>query len=299
MYSNKYTGMLLLGLLLTGCATLVEGTSETVSVLTDPPGASCTLERNGNTVGVVSSTPGSVRFDRSGKDLTITCTKAGFQDVKVSDSSHMVGATFGNVIAGGLIGVVVDAASGANFEYVDEIRLAMSPSQGAADPPPDHARCPARGMQAGRTDATAVLYEGPDTTDPDACLISVGEKKTKALYFAIVPVDNPDAAAMHAALKQVLYGPPGTKAEYTSGEGTKQWTVSVSMTDADVTTMNDRIIRPRRLVLHKRQAATNVEGDDTIWLDPIDGMPIIRTWVQTSGPTTIGENWTVRTLGKM
>lgn len=34
---------------------------------------------------------------------------------------------FGNILLGGLVGVVVDAASGANFDYPAEVRLELAP----------------------------------------------------------------------------------------------------------------------------------------------------------------------------
>ena len=43
-----------------GCATIVEGTDQTVTIMTDPTGATCRLERDGSTIGIVNATPGSV-----------------------------------------------------------------------------------------------------------------------------------------------------------------------------------------------------------------------------------------------
>jgi len=112
--------------LFSACATLVNGTSQTVTVSTTPPGASCTLDRMGTRVGAVSTTPGSIRLDKSKNDLSVTCTKEGFQTATVAHAPSFGAATFGNIIAGGVIGVVVDAASGANYTYPDDIRIEMA-----------------------------------------------------------------------------------------------------------------------------------------------------------------------------
>ena len=112
--------------LLSACATLVNGTSQTVTVSTTPPGASCTLDRMGTRIGAISVTPGSVHLDKSKNDLSVTCAKDGFQTATVSHAPNFGGATFGNIIAGGVIGGVVDAASGANYSYPDDIRVDMA-----------------------------------------------------------------------------------------------------------------------------------------------------------------------------
>lgn len=111
---------------LSACATLVNGTSQTVTVSTTPPGASCTLDRMGARVGAIAATPGSIRLDKSKNDLSVTCSKEGYQTATVAHAPSFGAATFGNLIAGGVIGVVVDAASGANYTYPADVRLDMA-----------------------------------------------------------------------------------------------------------------------------------------------------------------------------
>lgn len=122
--------------LLPACATVVEGTSDTVTLSTNPAGATCTVDRNGERVAAIATTPGSVRIGKSRHDLNVTCTKEGYQPATVAASSKFTGATFGNVIAGGVVGVVVDAASGANNRYPSEVRLDLVESPAAPPPAP-------------------------------------------------------------------------------------------------------------------------------------------------------------------
>lgn len=292
----RYFGSVCGILLLSGCATLVNGTSETVTVMTDPPGASCKLERGAETIGAVTSTPGSVRVDKSSRDMSVTCTKSGFQTAAMSDDSHAVAATVGNLFAGGLIGLAVDAVSGADFSYVDEVRIALVVTPGSTRDVPDHAYCPAKGTQAGRTNSTAVVYQGPDPSNPDACLVAAGNDRNVSWYFSLVSADSTNADSARIALKSVLYGPPGTTASYTEGADAEQWTVNATMAAPEALVLNDRAILARKLVLHKRKADGSVEGDETTWLDPIDGMPLKRAWTQTTGSKTNGEDWSVITL---
>ncbi len=37
------------------------------------------------------------------------------------------GTTFGNIIAGGVTGMIVDAATGANYEYPSNVHLSLAP----------------------------------------------------------------------------------------------------------------------------------------------------------------------------
>ena len=122
---------------LSACATIVNGSSQTVTVSTEPPAATCTLDRMGQRVAAIAATPASVRIDKSKNDLSVTCGKAGYQQATVVHAPSFSGATFGNIIAGGVIGVVVDASSGANYSYPSDIRLAL-----AATPPPSVALPP-------------------------------------------------------------------------------------------------------------------------------------------------------------
>jgi hypothetical protein len=128
--------------MLGACATLVNGTTQTVTVSTTPAAASCTLDRMGARVGAISATPGSVRLDKSKNDLAVTCSKDGFQTATVNHAPSFSGATFGNIIAGGVVGVIVDAASGANYSYPDDIRMDMAANPGASLPPIASASAP-------------------------------------------------------------------------------------------------------------------------------------------------------------
>jgi hypothetical protein len=117
-----------LGLVLSGCATIVNGTTQSVSILTTPAdaeGAKCEL-RNSEGAWFVT-TPGSAVVHKTKNDLTVTCKKDGFQDATMVVPSKFGGATAGNILAGGIIGVGVDAASGANYSYQNQTILQLVP----------------------------------------------------------------------------------------------------------------------------------------------------------------------------
>src|SRR5262245_3399724 len=111
-----------------GCASIVEGTDQSVTVQTTPSGASCELKRDGSVIGVINPTPGTVTVDKSKDDIAVICKKEGYQDTSGAFSSDRQGMTFGNILFGGLIGVAVDASSGAMHEYPASVSIAMAPN---------------------------------------------------------------------------------------------------------------------------------------------------------------------------
>jgi hypothetical protein len=81
------------------------------------------------TVGAIAETPATVRLDRSKDNVEVTCDKEGHQQASETLSASFTGTTIGNVLLGGLIGVAVDAASGANNRYPEYVLLVLNPTQ--------------------------------------------------------------------------------------------------------------------------------------------------------------------------
>lgn len=102
---------------------MFEGTGQSITVSTNPVGATCSVSREGAQLGSLASTPGSIRVDKSKNDLTVTCSKSGYQTTSVSYSPKFNGTTFGNIILGGGIGAVVDASTGANYDYPSQVTM--------------------------------------------------------------------------------------------------------------------------------------------------------------------------------
>ncbi len=105
---------------LAGCS---GGDPGEVFVNTTPPGATCTLSRNGQPVATASPTPAIALVDPSGGDLTVTCRREGYAD-----------ATMTLTAAGswpGMATLVYGAMSDAHHRRVDIALVAKSPG-GAA-----------------------------------------------------------------------------------------------------------------------------------------------------------------------
>jgi hypothetical protein len=122
-----FVGLLLAQL--TGCATIVKGHSQQINVVTKPSGAICDLQRDGKPIASVNPTPGMATVEKSRKEIAVHCTKPGYlpADGKVASKFHPM--TFGNIIFGGIIGVGVDAMSGAMTEYDENVTVRMTPEE--------------------------------------------------------------------------------------------------------------------------------------------------------------------------
>ena len=117
-------------LLLPSCATIVKGTMQTIAINTPgAAGARCQLRSGAiGTVDVV--TPATVTLEKSQENITVRCTKECFQDGAGIVTSFTEGLAAGNIIAGGVIGLGIDAASGAMNKYAPETIIVMTPIQG-------------------------------------------------------------------------------------------------------------------------------------------------------------------------
>jgi hypothetical protein len=132
-------GCVLSTLLLSGCATVFEGTSQEVSVVTNPAGASCAFERQGMEVGRIESTPGTANIRKSKYDLTIKCDKPGFAEATYLNHSGTTATIAANVAAdllltGGLSSIV-DSADGADNKYDSAVNLNLTPLYAEAAEP--------------------------------------------------------------------------------------------------------------------------------------------------------------------
>lgn len=114
-----------------GCATITRGTTEAWTVESEPIGAEVTLSS-----GESCTTPCTLTKKR--KDaFMVTIEKEGYETVRTQIQSQVAGAgaagMAGNVLVGGIIGVGVDAATGATKELKpNPLVIKMVPVSGAA-----------------------------------------------------------------------------------------------------------------------------------------------------------------------
>lgn len=107
-------GVTALFVVISGCATITRGTTEAWTVQTEPSGAAVTLS-----TGEECISPCTLKLKRK-VPFTVTLLKHGYAQVTTDVISQIAGAgaagMAGNVLVGGIIGVGIDAASGATKE---------------------------------------------------------------------------------------------------------------------------------------------------------------------------------------
>ena len=119
---------------LTACSTVTTGTKQAVFITTpEMSGAFCALKDSKKGVWELQSAPGSVMVRKGNGPMEIVCRKDGYETATLLVADETAGATFGNILLGGGIGVIVDAASGAAQKYPDEITIWMKPTSFVTD----------------------------------------------------------------------------------------------------------------------------------------------------------------------
>lgn len=107
---------------LSGCATVINGTSQKYQIRSDPEGALATLS-NGQTC----TTPCELSLKRR-HDLRIDFERDGYEPAYVLVQSRTGGAVAGNLLLGGLVGGLVDSSNGAsNHLHPRPLHLRMVP----------------------------------------------------------------------------------------------------------------------------------------------------------------------------
>lgn len=105
-----------IALLATGCASVTRGTTNQVQINSSPPEAQARTS-----MGHTCVTPCTLQFSRK-DEFTVLITKPGFHSTEIPVKVQLAGAGAagfaGNVILGGVVGMVVDASTGATLEHV-------------------------------------------------------------------------------------------------------------------------------------------------------------------------------------
>lgn len=123
-------GAMLCAVSVAACATVTRGTKQAYVIETDPPGAQVALSTGQSCV-----TPCALRLPRK-RGFTVDITRQGYEPIQATVTSGVstggAAGMAGNVILGGLIGAVVDGASGAMRDLrPNPLQVAMVPAGGA------------------------------------------------------------------------------------------------------------------------------------------------------------------------
>jgi hypothetical protein len=109
-----------------GCASITRGTTDQVQIMSDPVGAEVHTS-----MGQTCTTPCTLQFNRK-DEFVVTASKPGYHSAEMPVGTRIAGAGAagfaGNVLVGGVIGMAVDASTGATLEhYPNPVVLNLAP----------------------------------------------------------------------------------------------------------------------------------------------------------------------------
>ena len=140
----RIVGIVALCAVMGGCASVTRGTTENLSIVSTPPGAEATI--TGLDVPTACVTPCAVVVKRNA-DVSVSFQKDGYepQVVQLTKEIPATGAAgfAGNVLIGGLVGMGVDAVTGAATDHKpNPVAVTLQPLAPPARPAPPRKRRP-------------------------------------------------------------------------------------------------------------------------------------------------------------
>jgi hypothetical protein len=122
-----------------GCASIIDGTTQEISVVSNPPGANCVFYRQDQPIGTVMNTPGMLTVKRRKYDITIKCDKPGYSQATYLNHSGTSAMIAGNIAADLIltagISSIVDSANGADNRYDPVVNISLVPVNGTVPGP--------------------------------------------------------------------------------------------------------------------------------------------------------------------
>jgi len=114
---------------LTSCASMISGSMQDIRLTSTPPGATVTAEPG----GYRATTPTELTLRRKEGPYQITFALDGYEPYTVTLTKGTNGWVWGNLIIGGIIGLVVDMSTGAHEKlspdelHANLIRVGIQP----------------------------------------------------------------------------------------------------------------------------------------------------------------------------
>ena len=185
-------------LLSSGCATIVSGPRQQITVNSEPGGAAVKITVGGSEVASGTTPfPASVpRVDTDDARCVIEVSKPGYATTAVALKSKMNPMTAGNLVSFFIPGVIVDIGSGAFYEYTTpQVTVALEQVGGqeagaSPEPPPVPAPVPApsRPKAVPQTPPKAPVSPPPPqmavpSDDPDAEIKALLEDFDRGLMY--------------------------------------------------------------------------------------------------------------------
>jgi hypothetical protein len=107
------------------CATIIEGTTQTITVDVAPPTGSCVVSRQGEELGISTPEKRAVTISKSQHTLQFACSAPGYMPKTDTLESSLAAATVASFFL--LDFGIVDAASGAWKKYPERVTVILQP----------------------------------------------------------------------------------------------------------------------------------------------------------------------------
>jgi hypothetical protein len=121
-----------LGLGLTGCASITQGTSQTILFNLEPKETTCVATRDGDgQLGTLTTSNNSLSVSKSKDDIVVTCRAPGFKQTSV----RLVSSTQAAGVVGGIfldLGIV-DMMTGAMWKYPESTNVSLERDEAASN----------------------------------------------------------------------------------------------------------------------------------------------------------------------
>jgi len=122
MRKTRGTSMMVV-LMLGGCASITDGTTQTLIFALSPGDATCQVSREGTELGSVTGKQNTLTVSKSSKDIIINCKAQGF----VPKTQRLVSSTQTSGVVGGVfldLGIT-DMITGAMWKYPNDVSIVM------------------------------------------------------------------------------------------------------------------------------------------------------------------------------
>ena len=110
---------------LSGCASIVEGTDQTMRVGLSPKEATCEVKRGGKSIATISGANNQLDISKSKNDLLFECSAPGYRDQFVKIESSASGWAIVGCVLIDLC--VTDYSTGALNKYPETLTISLTP----------------------------------------------------------------------------------------------------------------------------------------------------------------------------
>lgn len=110
----------LLASLILGCASIISGTRQDVMITSSPDLATLNIKNMNGVIVYQGQTPATVNLERNNSYI-VTVSLPGYKDSQVSINRGFNFVFLGNLICGGVLGMIIDAVDGAIYNLEPSI----------------------------------------------------------------------------------------------------------------------------------------------------------------------------------